>query len=199
VWAPGWVPLCLTDGFQAAAIALRAHGGEWVQPPRRQATGLAPKPRWRPGPQLLYAPVVQTVRRRRLVRVRPRGVCGTLAALQQVLAAGGGPSTTAFSERVPLTIRPHVAAVGRRGTPRCKGEDGGRQQWAFSQVDENVCLPHARLRVPLPQPLPTQGRGSAKTWRPRPPAMAAGLTDRGWTLREVLLLRVPPGPPPVGV
>jgi hypothetical protein len=29
--------------------------------------------------------------------------------------------------------------------------------------------------------------------------MAAGLTERVWTLREVLLLRVPPWPPPVGV
>jgi hypothetical protein len=28
------------------------------------------------------------------------------------------------------------------------------------------------------------------------PAMAAGLTDHVWTLREVLLLRVPPWPQP---
>jgi len=29
--------------------------------------------------------------------------------------------------------------------------------------------------------------------------MAAGLTDHVWTLREVLLFRVPPWPQPVGV
>jgi hypothetical protein len=29
--------------------------------------------------------------------------------------------------------------------------------------------------------------------------MAAGLTDRVWTLREVLLCRVPPWPQPVGL
>ena len=38
--------------------------------------------------------------------------------------------------------------------------------------------------------------GSAKRWQPRTPAMAAGLTDHVWTLREVLLFRVPPWPQP---
>src|SRR6266702_2210545 len=51
----------------------------------------------------------------------------------------------------------------------------------------------------LPQPLPTNGTGSAKQWRPCTPAMAAGLTDHVWSLREVLLYRAPPWPQPVGV
>jgi hypothetical protein len=55
------------------------------------------------------------------------------------------------------------------------------------------------LRQPLPQPLPTNGSGSAPQWRPCMPAMAAGLTDRVWTLREVLLFRVPPWPQTVRV
>jgi hypothetical protein len=46
---------------------------------------------------------------------------------------------------------------------------------------------------------PTTGTGAAKQWRPQTPAMAAGLTDRVWTLREVLLFRVPPWPQPAGV
>jgi hypothetical protein len=40
-----------------------------------------------PVPQLRYAQVVKTVRRRRLVRVRHRVVFGTREAVQQVLAA----------------------------------------------------------------------------------------------------------------
>jgi hypothetical protein len=40
------------------------------------------------------------------------------------------------------------------------------------------------------------GTGSARRWRPRTPAMAAGLTDHVWTLREVLLFRVPLWPQP---
>ncbi len=55
-----------------------------MQPLRRQAPGPAPQPRWMPLPQLLYAQVVKTVRRRRLVGVRHRVVFGTLEAVQQV-------------------------------------------------------------------------------------------------------------------
>src|SRR5712692_4913654 len=97
--APGCVPLFLTDGFTEYAPALLTHFGQWVQPPRRQAKGPNPKPRWRPLPQLLYAQVVKTVRRRRLVCVRHRVVFGTLEAIQQVLAACGWQINTAFVER----------------------------------------------------------------------------------------------------
>src|SRR5467141_647941 len=199
VLAPGCVPLFLTDGLKAYATALLTHFGQWVQPPRRQATGPAPKPRWMPLPQLLYAQVVKTVRRRRLVRVRHHVVFGTLEAVQQVLAACGWQINTAFIERVNLSIRQHVAAVGRRVSTLCKHEAGLRQQLVLSQAYDNFCLPHAGLRQALPQPEPTHGTGSARQWRPCTPAMAAGLTDRVWTLREVLRFRVPPWPQPAEV
>jgi len=71
-----------------------------------------------------------------------------------------------------------------------------RQQLALYQTSHNFCLPHASLRQALPQPEPTKGVGSAKQWRPWTPVMAAGLTEHVWTLREVLLCRVPPWPQP---
>ena len=199
VLAPNCVPLFLTDGFREYITALLTHYGMWVQPERRQAPGPAPKPRWMPRPQLLYAQVVKTVRRRRLVRVKHRVVFGTLEAVQQVLAACGWQIQTAFVERLNLTIRQHVAAVGRRVSTLCKGEDGLQQQLALYHCYYNFCLPHASLRQPLQQLVPTNGAGSAKQWRPCTPAMAAGLTDHVWTLREVLLFRVPPWPQPSGV
>jgi IS1 family transposase len=191
VLAPGCVPLFVTDGFKAYTTALLAHCGQWVQFPRRQATGPAPKPRWMPLPGLLYAQGIKTVRH--------RVVFGTLEAVEQRLAACGWQINTAFIERVNLTIRQHVAAVGRRVMTLCKGEEGLRQQLALYHVYSNFCLPHASLRLPLPQPLPTKGAGSATQWRPCTPAMAAGLTDHVWTLREVLLFRVPPWPQPQGL
>jgi len=199
VLASGCVPLFLTDGFKEYTTALPTHYGQWVQPARRQATGAAPKPRWMPLPGLLYAQVIKTVRRRRLVRVSHRVLFGTLAAIEQVLAAHGWHINTAFVERINLTIRQHVAAVGRRVSTLCKGEDGVRQQLALYHTYYNFCLPHASVRQPLPQPLPTNGSGSAKWWRPQTPAMAASLTDHVWTLREVLLFRVPPWPQPAGL
>src|SRR3989441_525579 len=199
VLAPDCAPLFLTDGFKAYTTALLTHYGQWVQPARQRAQGPAPKPRWLPLPALLYAQVVKTVRRRCLVRVRHRVVFGTLETVNAVLAPFGWQINTAFIERLNLTIRHHVAAVGRRVSTLCKGEDGIQQQLALYHMYYNFCLPHASLRHPRLQLEPTHGTGSAKRWQPRTPAMAAGLTDHVWTLREVLLFRVPPWPQPVGV
>jgi hypothetical protein len=199
VLAPDCAPLFLTDGFREYLTALLTHYGQWVQPSRRQDKGPHPKPRWMPRPQLLYAQVVKTVRRRRLVRVSHRVVFGTLEAVNAVLAPLGCQINTASIERLNLSIRQHVAAVGRRVTTLCKGEDGMRQQLVLFHAYHNFCLPHASLRVPLAAPIPTHGTGSATQWQPRTPAMAAGLTDHVWTLREVLLFRVPPWPQPAGV
>jgi IS1 family transposase len=199
VLAPDCAPLFLTDGFREYLTALLTHYGQWVQPPRHQAKGSAPKPRWMPLPELLYAQVVKTVRRRRLVRVRHRVVFGTLEAVQCVLAACGWQIQTAFVERLNLDLRHRAAAVGRRVTTLCKGEDGVRHQLVLFHAYHNFCLPHASLRVPLAAPVPTNGTGSAKLWQPWTPAMAAGLTDHVWTLREVLLFRVPPWPQPAEV
>src|SRR5262249_25791357 len=105
--APGCVPLFLTDGFKAYTTALLTHYGQWVQPVRQRAQGLPPKPRWMPLPQLLYAQVVKTVRRRRLAQVHHRVVFGTLEAVNAVLAPLGCQINTAFIERLNLSMRQH--------------------------------------------------------------------------------------------
>ena len=194
VLAPGCVPLFLTDGFREYMTALLAHFGHWMQPERRQDKGPRPKPRWMPLPALLYAQVVKSYRRRRIVGVKHRVVFGTLEQVHQVLVACGRKINTAFVERLNLDIRQRVAAVGRRVNTLCQGEDGLRHQLTVSHAYYNFCLPHASLRQPLLVPELTNGSGSAKVWRPCTPAMAAGLTDHVWALKEVLLSRVPPWP-----
>jgi len=194
VLAPGCVPLFLTDGFREYMTALLAHFGHWMQPERRQDKGPRPKPRWMPLPALLYAQVVKSYRRRRIVGVKHRVVFGTLEHVHQVLVACGRKINTAFVERLNLDIRQRVAAVGRRVNTLCQGEDGLRHQLTVYHAYYNFCLPHASLRQPLLVPELTNGSGSAKVWRPCTPAMAAGLTDHVWALKEVLLSRVPPWP-----
>jgi len=171
VLAPACVPLLLTDGYQDDMTALLTHVGAWVERPRQRAQAPAPKSRWMPLPQLLYTQVIKVTHRRRLVRVSHRVVFGTLAVIEQVLAAHGWQINTACIERVNLTIRQHIAAVGRRVITLCKGEDGLRHQLALYQTSDNFCLPHASLRQPLPQPEPIHGNGSAKRWRPRTPPL----------------------------
>jgi hypothetical protein len=143
-------------------------------------------------PTLRYAQVVKSSRRRRLVGVKHRVVFGTRLAIEQVLARCGWTINTAFVERLNLDIRQRVAAIGRRVNTLCQGEAGLRAQLTLFQVYHNFVLPHASLCQPRATPLATNGRASAKVWRPCTPAMAAGLTDHVWTLKEVLLYRVPP-------
>jgi IS1 family transposase len=194
--APGWVPLFLSDGYAHDLPAIVTHVGYWVRSPRRRVTGPGPKPRWMPLAELLYTQGVKTMRRRRLVAVKHRVVFGTQAAVEQVLAACGWQSNTACVERLNLSLRQRVAAMGRRSATPSQREDGLRQQPMLFQGYHNCVLPHASLRRALAEPVPTNGMGSVKVWLPCTPAMAAGLTDQVWSLREVLLFRVPPWPQP---
>jgi hypothetical protein len=167
-----------------------------MHPERHQAKGPRPTPRGMPLPQFLYAQVVHSFRRRRLVGGQHRVLFGTMARGQQVLVAGGRQSNTALVERLNLDIRQRGAGVGWRVHTLGQGEDGFQQQLAVFLAYHHGVLPHARLRLALGEPVPSKGTGSAKRWRPCTPAMAAGLTNHVWTLHEVLLFRVPPWPQP---
>jgi hypothetical protein len=194
VLATDCMPLFLTDGLKDYGTAILAHFGYWIQPERRQDKGSMPKPRWMPLPALLYAQGVKSYRRRRIIGVKHRVVCGTQLAIEPLLARGGWTINTAFVERRNLDIRQRVAAIGRRVNTIGQGEAGLGDQVALFQGYHNFVLPHASLRQRLPYPEATNGSGSAKVWRPCTPAMAAGLTDHIWSLKEVLFYRVPPWP-----
>jgi IS1 family transposase/transposase-like protein len=189
-------PLFLTDGFGEYLTALVTHYGRWVQPQRRQAKGPQPKPRWMPRPGLLYAQVVKRYRRRRIVGVKHRVIFGAAEAIESILAKRGWKINSAFVERLNLDFRQHVAAIGRRVNTLCKHEVGLRQQLALFHTYHNFVLPHASLRLPVPEFETISKTGAIKRWQARTPAMAAGLTDHVWSLREVLLYRVPPWPLP---
>jgi hypothetical protein len=59
----------------------------------------------------------------------------------------------------------------------------GRRVW----MAYNFCWEHESLRRQIPE-------GGGRKWQGRTPAMAAGLTDRRWTMHESLSHRVPPPP-----
>ena len=61
-------------------------------------------------------------------------------------------------------------------------------------TEHNFVLPHASLRLPLPNTKDQMASGNR--WRQRTPALAAGLTEHAWSLSEVLRCRVPPWPQP---
>jgi hypothetical protein len=192
--APHCAPWLLTDGFGEYLPALVTHDGQWVQPERRHDRGPQPQPRWMPAPGLLYGRVVKSYRRRRLVGVKHRVVLGAAATIESILAKRGWKINPALIERLNLEFRQHGAAIGRRVHTLGKHEAGLHQQLALFQAYHHFGLPHASWRWSLPELEAVPGTGAIQRWQPRTPAMAAGLTDRVWSWRQVLLYRVPPWP-----
>lgn len=190
--APGVVPLFLSDQLVHYATALLTHFGHWVTVPRRAARGPQPKPRWEPLPELNYAQVVKHRIKGRVVAVTTRIVFGSAQAIQTGLQSLGQTINTAFIERVNLTLRSHLPALIRKALSFAKSQEGLRQQVSLGQTYYNFCLPHATLRLALPEPRPTKGSGSPQRWSNRTPAMTAGVTDHLWTVQELLLYRIPP-------
>jgi hypothetical protein len=127
---------------------------------------------------------------------RPKVPAQSRAGCHSLSSSRGWQINTSFVERLNLAFRQHVAAIGRCVNTLCKHEAGLRQQLALFRTYHNFVLPHASLRLPLSEAI--YGTGAVKRWQQRTPAMAAGLTDRVWSLREVLVYRVPPWPQPQG-
>jgi hypothetical protein len=116
-----------------------------------------------------------------------RLVMGVLAVVMALL--GGGKINTSYVERHHATERHRNARKGRK--TYCFSKKWGMHEAVtyFSYYSYNFCWPVRTLRV----------KGEDGHWQQRTPAMAAGLTDHVWTLRKVLLFRVPPWRQPAGV
>ena len=173
--------LVCVDGLASYVTAFRKVFRQKVQGPRGRARRVVPD-------GLLIGQVVKRYRGRRLVEVVRRVVCGSAAAIAAVLAATGTGTgiNTAYIERLNATFRACLAPLVRRG--RALARQQGRLEAGMYLVGcaYNFCWEHDSLRQATPA-------GGKRKWQGRTPAMAAGLTDRPWTLREVLGARVPPG------
>jgi hypothetical protein len=124
-----------------------------------------------PAPHFLYAQVVKSYRRRRIIGVQHCVVFGTREAIDQRLAKRGWTINTACIARLNLDFRQQVAAIGRRVKTFCKHEAGWRQQLVLFQGSHTFGLPHASLRLPLPEVDRCPETGAIQRWPPRTPAM----------------------------
>ena len=143
-------------------------------------TGRRGRPRLVREPGLLLGQVVKHVQRR-VVGVDRRVVRGTEAAIAAVLAATGTGTgiNTAYIERLNATFRASLTPLVRRGRAIARSEAMLTAGMYLVGCAYNFCWEHDSLRAGGP------GRSGWK-WQERTPAMAAGLTDHRWTMRELL-------------
>ena len=96
--------------------------------------------------------------------------------------------STSCIERLNLTLRQENAALSRQTLAFAKDEDELRAHLALQGAYDNLVRPHLSVRHHLPQALQIRGR-PCRHWEKRTPALAAAITDRVGSLRDLLIYR----------
>jgi IS1 family transposase len=170
--------LMTSDQYPVYEAAIRATYGQEVTPPRTGRPGRPRKPRTVVPPEVTYATVHKQRENNRVVAVSMRVVFGTIAAVAWALVASAVSTVvnTCFVERHNGTDRNRCSRKVRKSYAFSKDWPVHRAATQFSYFSYNFCWPVRTLRT----------RGADGRWHKRTPAMAAGLTDHGWTLNEWL-------------
>lgn len=187
------IPFFTSDQLPEYRTALLHAYGQWVHPARQGDRGRFPKPRQVPLPGLLYAQVVKRREKGRVVDVSTKIVFGQPDQIEARLTASpvSHAINTSFIERENLTLRQHNRRLTRKTNGFSKELSWFEKQLWLCLAYYHLVVPHDSLKQELSIPEPTRGNGSARRWRLRTPAMAAGLTDHIWTTTELLSFRVP--------
>jgi hypothetical protein len=178
--------LLTSDAYPAYATAIEEVYGVWVPQERKPGPGRPPGPRREMPAGLVYATVCKRREKGHVVEVIWSVVFGAACLLAVWLRRSKVSNTinTSFVERNNATDR-HQNGRKRRKT-YCFSRSKRMHDAAtyFVSYCYNFCWPVRTLRVK---------QGGA--WRPRTPAMAAGLTDHVWSLREWLAYPAKPCSP----
>jgi IS1 family transposase len=174
----GRVPrLITTDEYPAYEGAILKAFGQTITPPRTGKPGRPMAP-YQVAPEALHYAVVHKTREKgRVIQVAVRVIFGVLAAVMEAVAASrvSRAINTAFIERHNGTDRHHNARKRRKTYCFSKDWAAHEAMTYFTMYSYNFCWPVRTLREKV------DGR-----WRPRTPAMAAGLAEHVWSMREWL-------------
>lgn len=170
--APGPLLFC-TDGLCSYVRAIRETFRDPVQ------TGQQGRPRLRPWRNVCIAQVVKRYAQRHVVAVERRIVAGTPARVEALRrrSQGDGVINTAYIERLNATFRERLVSLTRRGRALARRTLTLHHGMYLIGTVYNFCTSHASLAYV----------GGTTT-----PAMAAGITDHCWSVRELLSYHVPP-------
>lgn len=177
--------LVCTDGWSAYPNSIRRAFREKIK--ETAGRGRACLRVW---PQLCIGVVIKRTEKKCVVDITRKVVQGTLERVQRLLETSGGGTVlnTAFIERLNGTMRQRLASLTRKcrhAARRLTALESG--MWLLG-CTYNFCWPHHELSR---REASVQGKRGEVL---RTPAMASGLTDHVWSLRELLSYRVAPAP-----
>ena len=177
------IPVFTSDNWDPFVEGLLNVYG-YLETPSYCGIGRKPLPKLMPYPNLKYAQVCKQREKGRVVEIIQRIVFGEPEEVMDSLGAhSNGRISTSYIERLNLTIRNSLARFVRRGMNCSKDLQIHSHAIDFFQAWYNFVKPHKSLRIEI--------NGGRRRWIQRTPAMAEGLTDHIWSLKELLTLRVP--------
>ena len=171
--------LVCTDGWAAYPNSIRRAFREKVK--KTTGPGRACLVAW---PQIVIATVIKRTEKKRVVEITRRMTQGLLSWAEKLLeqSRGGTVLNTAFIERLNGTMRERLASLTRKCRHAVHRLDALETGMYLIGCTYNFCFAHHELSH-------ARHFGSPST-----PAMAAGLTDHIWSIRELLIYQVAPAP-----
>lgn len=174
--------LICTDGWTAYPNAIRRAF-------RRKVKQLRGAPRKVVWPQLAIGRMVKHTVAKRVVEVTRTIVHGSIAlVVEQLFQSGDLLIHTAYIERLNATFRERLATLTRRCRHAAVRQATLHAGLYLIGCCYNFCWTHASLK------LPNFDHPDQPRWIHRTPAMASGLTDHVWTMRELLMFKIAPSP-----
>jgi hypothetical protein len=169
---PDAPPPLITDGWGGIDDAILDVYGIIPEYAGRGRPASQPKP----GKDWLYLQMVkQRNEHGRLQGIKLKAVWGSKSELIKLLG-----KSTAYIERSNLTTRIFNARLNRKTLAFSKELQAHQNAVIWEDAYYNWIRPHKSLRLEIKD-------DPKHKWRPRTPAMAAGLTDHIWTIKELLL------------
>ena len=170
---PDGPPPLISDGWGGIDEAMLAVYG--LVPERTGQRG-RPHSHPKPGKDWLYLQMVkQRDEHGRLLEVKLKAIWGKKTELIDLLG-----KSTAYIERDNLTSRIFNARLTRKTLAFSKDLSSHAAAVTWEDAYYNLVRPHKALRL-------RNVDESASKWCPRTPAIAAGLTDHIWSVKELLL------------
>jgi transposase-like protein/IS1 family transposase len=177
--------LICTDGFAAYPNSIiRAFRNKVKATP---GPGAPKKVVW---PRLYIGTVIKHTVKRRVTEVIRRMTYGKWRKAKRLIKAsrGGKKLNTSFIERFNGTIRERLASLTRKCRHAASKVGTVHAGIYLIGCTYNFCFSHCEL---------SKSKIKGGFGRPCTPAMASGLTDHVWSVKELLLYKVAPPPLPV--